>query len=58
VVLYTVANETRYRPEAMSSRVAQLAIVDTLVSCCALADPEKSVANLQRSAQVIAEKRY
>ena len=58
VVLHTVANETRYRPEAMSSRVAQLAIVDTLVSCCALADPEKSVANLQRSAQVIAEKRY
>jgi len=42
----------------MSSRVAQLAIVDTLVSCCALADPDKSVANLQRSAQVIAEKRY
>jgi len=58
VVLHTVANETRYRPEAMSSRVAQLAIVDTLVSCCALAEPEKSVANLQRSAQVIAEKRY
>ena len=58
VVLHTVANETRYRPEAMSSRVAQLAIVDTLVSCCALADPDKSVANLQRSARVIAEKRY
>lgn len=58
VVLHTVANETRYRPEAMSSRVAQLAIVDTLVSCCALADPEKSVARLQQSAQVIAEKRY
>lgn len=30
VVLHTVANETRYRPEAMSSRVAQLAIIDTL----------------------------
>jgi DNA-binding MurR/RpiR family transcriptional regulator len=58
VVLHTVANETRYRPEAMSSRVAQLAIVDTLVSCCALADPERSVANLQRSARIIAEKRY
>ncbi|MBN9267699.1 MAG: MurR/RpiR family transcriptional regulator [Hyphomicrobium sp.] len=58
VVLHTVANETRYRPEAMSSRVAQLAIVDTLVSCCALADPERSVAKLQLSARVIAEKRY
>jgi RpiR family transcriptional regulator, carbohydrate utilization regulator len=58
VVLHTVANETRYRPEAMSSRVAQLAIVDTLVSCCALADPNRSVAMLQRSARIIAEKRY
>lgn len=58
VVLHTVANETRYRPEAMSSRVAQLAIVDTLVSCCALADPKRSISKLQRSARVIAEKRY
>jgi DNA-binding MurR/RpiR family transcriptional regulator len=58
VTLHTVAKETRYRPEAMSSRVAQLAIVDTLVSCCALANPRESVAKLQRSARVIAEKRY
>ena len=58
VVLYTAANETRYRPEAMSSRVAQLAIIDTLVSCCALADPEQSVARLELSARVLAEKRF
>jgi DNA-binding MurR/RpiR family transcriptional regulator len=58
VLLHTVANETRYRPEAMSSRVAQLAIVDTLVSCCALADPKRSIAHLQRSVQIISEKRY
>lgn len=58
VVLHTVANETRYRPEAMSSRVAQLAIIDTLVSCCALSDPRRSAAKLQRSALVISEKRY
>lgn len=58
VVLHTAANETRYRPEAMSSRVAQLAIIDTLVSCCALANAEQSVENLQRSAHVLSEKRY
>ncbi len=58
VVIHTVANETKFRPEAMSSRVAQLAIIDTLVSCVALADSSRSVANLQRSAHVIAEKRY
>ena len=58
VVLHTVANETRFRPEAMSSRVAQLAIIDTLVSCCAVADPETSIPQLERSARIISEKRY
>jgi DNA-binding MurR/RpiR family transcriptional regulator len=58
VVLHTAANETRYRPEAMSSRVAQLAIIDTLVSCCALADPKQSVARLELAARVLAEKRF
>lgn len=58
VVLHTIANETRYRPEAMSSRVAQLAIIDTLVSCCALADAKRSIACLQLSARVLASKRF
>lgn len=58
VVLHTIANETRYRPEAMSSRMAQLAIIDALVSCYALANAGKSVDNLQRSARVLSEKRY
>jgi len=42
----------------MSSRVSQLAIVDTLTSCCALAEAERSVKKLQLSARVIGEKRY
>ncbi len=58
IVLHTIANETRYRPEAMSSRVAQLAIIDTLVSCCALADARRSIAKLELSARVLAEKRF
>jgi DNA-binding MurR/RpiR family transcriptional regulator len=58
ILLHTVANETKFRPEAMSSRVAQLAIIDTLVSCCALSDPKRSVKNLHLSARIIAEKRY
>lgn len=58
VVLGTIANETRYRPEAMSSRVAQLAIVDTLVSCCALVDARRSVDRLQLSARVLSSKRF
>jgi DNA-binding MurR/RpiR family transcriptional regulator len=58
ILLYTAAAETQYRPEAMSSRVAQLAIVDTLVSCCALADPGEATRNLERSMRAIAEKRF
>jgi RpiR family transcriptional regulator, carbohydrate utilization regulator len=58
VMLHTVANETRSRPEAMSSRVAQLAIIDTLVSCCALTDTERSVDRLQRTARILSQKRY
>jgi DNA-binding MurR/RpiR family transcriptional regulator len=58
VMLHTVANETRYRPEAMSSRVAQLAIIDTLVSCCALTDTKRSVDRLQYTARILSEKRY
>lgn len=58
ILLHTVANETKFRPEAMSSRVAQLAIIDTLVSCCALSNPKRSVENLHRSARIIAGKRY
>lgn len=58
IVLHTIANETRYRPEAMSSRVAQLAIIDALVSCCALADAGRSVAKLELSARIIAGKRF
>jgi RpiR family carbohydrate utilization transcriptional regulator len=58
VVLHTIANETRYRPEAVSSRVAQLAIIDTLVSCYALANSRRSVDKLELSARVLAEKRF
>lgn len=58
IVLNTVANETRYRPEAMSSRVAQLAIIDTVVSCCGLADAWRSICKLELSARSLAGKRY
>ena len=57
-MLHTVANETRYRPEAMSSRVAQLAIIDTLVSCCALTDTERTVERLNHATHILSEKRY
>lgn len=58
VMLHTVANETRYQPEAMSSRVAQLAIIETLVSCCALTDTDRSVERLNQATRILSEKRF
>jgi RpiR family transcriptional regulator, carbohydrate utilization regulator len=58
VMLHTVANETRYRREAMNSPVAQLATIDTLVSCCALSNTERSVQRLQQTARILSHKRH
>jgi DNA-binding MurR/RpiR family transcriptional regulator len=41
----------------MTSRIAQLAIVDALIACLALADYERSVATIARTFEVLATKR-
>lgn len=58
VVLHTLARETQFRTEAMTSRIAQLAIVDALIACLALADYERSVRTLGRTFDVLSLKRY
>lgn len=58
VLLYTMAQETRFRTEAMTSRLAQLAIIDTLIACLALADYDTSVATLKSTFDVLSLKRY
>ena len=57
IVLNTLARETQFRTEAMTSRIAQLAIVDALIACLALADYDRSVATLARTFEVLATKR-
>jgi len=57
IVLNTLARETRFRTEAMTSRIAQLAIVDTLIACLALADYERSVATINSTFEVLTSKR-
>jgi len=57
VVLFTSARETRFRSEAMTSRLAQLAIIDTLIACLALANYDESVATLRRTFGVLGLKR-
>lgn len=57
IVLHTIARETQFRTEAMTSRIAQLAIVDALIACLALADYDRSVETLGRTFDVLSTKR-
>jgi DNA-binding MurR/RpiR family transcriptional regulator len=58
IVLFTMARETRFRTEAMTSRIAQLCVVDTLIAALALSDYEASVATLQATSDVLSVKRF
>jgi RpiR family carbohydrate utilization transcriptional regulator len=58
IVLSTMARETQFRTEAMTSRLAQLAIVDTLIACLALADYKRSVKTIRHTLDVLSLKRY
>ena len=58
VVLYTMAKETQFRTEAMTSRIAQLTIVDALIACLALANYDTAVGTIQSTFDVLSAKRY
>ncbi len=58
VVLFTMARETRFRTEAMTSRLAQLAIIDVLIASLALTDYDRSVDTLRHTFDVLSIKRY
>lgn len=58
VLLFTMARETNFTTEAMTSRLAQLAIIDVLIACLALTDYERSTDIVRRTYQVLSLKRY
>ncbi len=58
VVLSTVATETMFRTDAMTSRIAQLSIVDALYVCVAMANMERALGNLTRTVDVLSLKRF
>jgi len=58
VVLYTAARETQFRTEAMTSRIAELSIIDALNACVALATYTRSVATISRTFDVLSTKRF
>ncbi len=49
IVLYTSSKETAFRSEAMASRIAQLAIIDSLFVGVALSRYEEVIKNLEKS---------
>jgi RpiR family transcriptional regulator, carbohydrate utilization regulator len=57
IVLYTAARETRFRTEAMTSRIAELAIIDALNANIALASYERSLESLRRTSDVLSTRR-
>jgi DNA-binding MurR/RpiR family transcriptional regulator len=58
IVLNTMARETQFRTEAMTSRIAQLAIIDALIACLSLATYDKALATIGKTFDVLSAKRF
>lgn len=58
IVLFTMARETRFRTEAMTSRIAQLCVVDALIAGLALADYDRATDTLKKTFDVLSMKRF
>lgn len=57
IVLHTLARETQFRTEAMTSRIAQLAVIDTLIAALALADYDRALDTIDKTFDVLSVKR-
>lgn len=57
IPLYTISKETEYRPEAFSSRIAQLAIIDALYVNVSIARKDTMQQSLMRMREAISLKR-
>lgn len=58
IVLTTMARETRFRTEAITSRIAQLCVVDALIAGLALADYDRATDILKKTFDVLSIKRF
>lgn len=58
VKLFTMARETKFRTEAMTSRIAQLCVLDAFIANLALADYDHSIDTLQQTFEVLSIKRF
>lgn len=57
VVLYTAAQETKYRMEALSSRIAQMVVIDVLYARLATERWQESLDAIKRSYDILSTKR-
>lgn len=58
IVLFTASAETKFRAEAIASRIAQVAIIDTLWTVLAMRNPERT-ASLQSQIEIaVSDKLY
>lgn len=57
ILLQTASKETLFRTDAISSRIAQLTIIDVLVAVLAMNDYEKYYENLQKTRNSTTEKK-
>jgi len=57
ITLLTVSSETRYREEAMASRIAGLSLLDTLYLSIALRRPDRTVDSLRKTSEALAQHR-
>lgn len=58
ILLYTMARETRFRTEAMASRIAQLCVIDALIAALALADYDRATETLRKTFDILSIKRF
>ncbi len=58
IKLFTAAKETAFRSDAMSSRIAQLSIIDTIYVGVALKDYPHSTQTIAQTREATAKKRY
>lgn len=58
IVLYTASEETIFRSESASTRIVQLAMIDTLVAIVAFKDYNESYAAIQKTRKATSENKF
>ncbi|MAP94564.1 MAG: transcriptional regulator [Ponticaulis sp.] len=58
IKLFTMSRETKFRTEAMTSRIAQLCVIDALIAALAMRDYDNATSTLRQTFDVLSLKRF